>query len=380
MLELSIGTQQLVLIARSIHREAKLLILDEPTAILSINETETLFRAIAALKAQGVSVLYISHRLAEIFQVADRISVLRDGRLVAQHAVGAVSANQLVAAMTGRQVSSDVYRSRPFEKQAPILEVRKLSRAGNYQDVSFDLRTGEVLGIYGLVGAGRSEMARAIYGELMPDSGEMQYAGTAYAPRNCQAAIAHGILYVPEDRPHQGIFAIRAVSDNLTVGVLGKLSAALGWILPQRERSTALALMKDLSVKASSSSAPVSSLSGGNQQKVVLGRGLSHKPKVLILDEPTHGIDVGTKSEIHRLIMELAEGGLALVLISSDLPEVLALADNVLVMHEGSMMDYMSRAEMSETRILRSALGLGDMPTGTQTDAQVAQLIGEEAA
>ena len=181
---------------------------------------------------------------------------------------------------------------------------------------------------------------------------------------------------MPEDRRHQGIFAIRAVSDNLTAGVLGKISGALGWIRPQRERSLALELMQELSVKASSPEAPVSSLSGGNQQKVVLGRGLSHKPAVLLLDEPTHGIDVGTKSEIHRLIMQLAEQGLALVLISSDLPEVLALADNVLVMHEGNVMDYMPRSEMSDTRILRSALGLGSAPV----DAQAAQLIKEDAA
>lgn len=376
MLELSIGTQQLVLIARSIHRKVKLLILDEPTAILSINETETLFRAIADLKAQGVSVLYISHRIVEIFQVADRISVLRDGRLVAAHAVGAVTTEQLVAAMTGRPVSADVYRPRPFADQSPILAVQGLSRAGNYQDVAFDLRPGEVLGVYGLVGAGRSEMARAIYGELPPDEGAIELRGAAFAPRTCQDAIRQGILYVPEDRRHQGIFAIRAVSDNLTAGVLGKISGALGWIRPQRERSLSLELMQELSVKASSPEAPVSSLSGGNQQKVVLGRGLSHKPAVLLLDEPTHGIDVGTKSEIHRLIMQLAEQGLALVLISSDLPEVLALADNVLVMHEGNVMDYMPRSEMSDTRILRSALGLGSAPV----DAQAAQLIKEDAA
>lgn len=374
MLELSIGTQQLVLIARSIHRKAKLLILDEPTAILSINETETLFRAIAELKAQGVSVLYISHRIVEIFQIADRISVLRDGRLVAAHEVGAVTADQLVAAMTGRPVSASVYRARSFAEQAPVLEVHRISRAGNYQDVSFDLRPGEVLGVYGLVGAGRSEMARAVFGELPLDQGEMRYRGVRYAPRTCQEAIERGILYVPEDRRHQGIFPIRSVSDNLTSGVLGRLSAALGWIQPRRERSLALELMHDLNVKASSPDAPVSSLSGGNQQKVVLGRGLSHRPSILLLDEPTHGIDVGTKTEIHRLVMQLAEQGLALLLISSDLPEVLALADNVLVMHEGNVMDYMPRSEMSETRILRSALGLG----AAQVDSQAAQLIKEE--
>jgi ABC-type sugar transport system ATPase subunit len=358
MVELAIGTQQLVLIARSIHRKAKLLILDEPTAILSLAETETLFRAVRELKTRGVSVLYISHRLAEIFQIADRISVLRDGRLVAAHTVGNVTADALVAAMTGRQLGADVYRARPFAGQPPLLEVRGLSRAGNYRDVSFQLRPGEVLALYGLVGAGRSEMARALFGEMPPDAGTVQYRGRTFAPHSNRDAIRQGILYVPEDRRHQGLFPIRATRDNLSAGVLRSLAGLLGWIRPQRETSLALEIMRQLSIKAGSPAAPVSSLSGGNQQKVVLGRGLSHDPAVLMLDEPTHGIDVGTKNEIHRLIMELAERGLAILLISSDLPEVLALADNVLVMHEGSVADRMSRSEMSETRILRSALGL----------------------
>ncbi len=366
MVELSIGTQQLVLIARSIHRNCKLLILDEPTAILSLSETEILFRLIRDLRERGVSILYISHRLAEIFQIADRISVLRDGKLVAAHAVDEVTTDELVADMTGRQFSSDVYRERIFADKAPAIEARALSRAGNYRDVSFVLRPGEVLGVYGLVGAGRSEFARAIFGELPPDSGAILFNGEEVTLHKPHDAIVRGVLYVAEDRRYQGLFPIRATRDNLSAGILQSLTSLFGIIRPQREESVALALMKQLSIKASSPQAPVSSLSGGNQQKVVLGRGLSHKPSVLMLDEPTHGIDIGTKTEIHRLIMELAEQGLAILLISSDLPEVLALADNLLVMHEGIVMDAMARADMSETRVLRSALGLEQSPTPEQ--------------
>ncbi len=360
MLELPIGTQQLVLIARSVHRKAKLLILDEPTAILSLSETAILFDAIRALKAQGVSILYISHRIAEIFQIADRISVLRDGRLVAGFTREEASETRLVSAMTGRQISADVYEPRSFTDEPAILETHHLGRAGNYQDVSFALRPGEVLGLYGLVGAGRSEVAKAIYGELHADSGEIWYQGRRIAPRSGRDAIGMGIIYVPEDRRQQGLFPIRTTRDNLSAGMLRAVSGLLGWIRPKQELSLALSLMQELNIKASSPLAPVSSLSGGNQQKVVLGRGISHDPRVLMLDEPTHGIDVGTKAEIHRLIMALAKQGLAILLISSDLSEILVLADNVLVMHEGRVMDSAPRVEASETRILRSALGLGD--------------------
>lgn len=380
MVELSIGTQQLVLIARSIHRKAKLLILDEPTAILSLSETETLFRAVRDLRARGVSILYISHRLAEIFQIADRISVLRDGRLVAAHEARDVTSDELVAAMTGRQIGADVYRARPFEDYPAVLEVHNLSRAGNYRDVSLRLRPGEVLALYGLVGAGRSELARAVFGELPHDSGTITFGGQPFMPRSNRDAVRRGLLYVPEDRRHQGLFPIRATRDNLSAGMLRSLAGLFGWIRPEREVSLALELMRQLSIKANSPAVPVSSLSGGNQQKVVLGRGLSHAPSVLMLDEPTHGIDVGTKTEIHRLIMELAGNGIAILLISSDLPEVLALADSVLVMHEGSAMDTMTRAEMTETRILRSALGLEtaqspDAPTSAQPNASLEAII-----
>ena len=358
MAELSLGVKQLVLIARSIHRQAKLLILDEPTAILSQRETEVLFDTIRELKKNDVSVLYISHRIAEIFQIADCISVLRDGRLAANFSMAEATEDKLITAMTGRSLSSDIYHPRPFMQKAPILEVQGLGRVGYYQDVSFSLREGEILGLYGLVGAGRSEVAKAVYGELRCDAGAISFKGAPFAPHSSRDAISKGIMYVPEDRRQQGLFFIRAIRDNLSAGLLRSLSAGFGFISDRQEMELAQGQANDLSIKASSLMAAVSSLSGGNQQKVVLGRGLTHKPRVLILDEPTHGIDVGTKSEIHKLIMRLADEGIAILLITSDLPEALALADNFLIMHEGRMMGHLARAEATEETILRLALGL----------------------
>jgi ABC-type sugar transport system ATPase subunit len=356
--ELSLGTQQLVLIARGIHKKAQLLILDEPTSILSQAETDTLFRTIKELQSEGVSILYISHRISEIFRIADRISVLRDGELVNQFEREDATEDKLITAMSGRHISATVYRPRPFQDEEPILQVRDLGRLGYYRGVSFDLRPGEVLGLYGLVGAGRSEVARAIFGEMPAEEGTIRLDGQDIELRNDRDAIRRGIVYVPEDRREQGLFPIRAIRDNLSAGLLGKVTGVLSAIKRQAERELAKREADRLDVKASSILAPVSSLSGGNQQKVVLGRGLLHNPRILLLDEPTRGIDVGTKAQIHELIMSLAEQNVAILLVSSDLPEVLALADNFLVMHEGYVTGYLSRSDAHEEEILRLALGL----------------------
>lgn len=356
--DLTLGMKQLVLIARAIHRNARLLILDEPTAILSDRETEILFNTIGELKAEGISVLYISHRLAEIFRIGDRLSVLRDGKLVMGTAVQEATQKKLITAMTGRLISSDVYRPRPFEKNPSILEVEHLSRMGSYSDISFSLRPSEILGFYGLVGAGRSEVVKAIYGEMLADSGRICYQGKEFKPKSSRDAIRQGIVYVPEDRRSQGLFPIRSIVDNLSASMLRSLVKFLGYIDPQKEQTLAQNQSRSLNIKSSSLQAMVSSLSGGNQQKVVLGRGLTLNPIVLILDEPTHGIDVGTKSEIHKLIMDLAENGMAIILITSDLPEALALSDRIVVMHEGYQMGLLARSDANEEVILRLALGL----------------------
>lgn len=358
MNEISLGTQQLVLIARGIHKQARLLILDEPTSILSQTETEKLFVTIQRLRSQGVCIAYISHRIPELFEIADRISVLRDGELIESRSVNDVTQEAVITAMSGRFISTDVYRPRAYAEHPPLLEVTDLERAGYYSGISFVLRPGEVLGLYGLVGAGRSEMVRAVFGELPADSGKVVYDGKVIDPQTSQDGFRQGIVYVPEDRRQQGLFPIRAIRDNLSAGLLNLVSGLGGLIQPQAELNLANGQMQHLNVKASSVLAFVSSLSGGNQQKIVLGRGLLHQPRLLILDEPTRGIDIGTKTEIHRLIMSLAEEGIAVLVISSDLPEVLALADNVMVMRDGQLAGQLPRHEASEAAVLRLAIGV----------------------
>lgn len=360
MSDLMLGSQQLVLIARSIHKEAKVLILDEPTAILSQAETELLFNTIREEKEQGGSIIYISHRLEEIFKIADRISVLRDGKKVAEYALSDATEDKLVMSMTGRNFSFEIDK-KPNEKNSEnLLSVKNLSRAGFYQNINFEVKPGEILGFYGLVGAGRSEVVKAIYGEMHPDEGEILYKGQKFSPKNSRNAIDKKIVYVPEDRRQQGLFLIRAIRDNLSAGLLRSVSNKIGIINPKKETAMAQNQVESLKIKINNLLTPVSSLSGGNQQKVVLGRGLTHSPELLILDEPTHGIDVGTKSEIHKLITSLAQNNIAIILISSELPEILALADNILVMHEGNMTGYLKRTEANEESILRLALGLSE--------------------
>lgn len=364
MSELMLGSQQLVLIARSIHKHAKILILDEPTAILSKSETDILFDTMRKLKNNGVSILYISHRIEEIFKIADIISVLRDGKKVSEYSIETADEDKLVMSMTGRKISFVVEKDEKAKESAPILEVKNLSRAGYYYNINFDVRPGEILGFYGLVGAGRSEVAKAIYGEMIPDEGEILYKGKIFDPKNSQDALRHSIVYVPEDRRHQGLFLIRAIRDNLSAGLLHKVSNKFGIINNKSEFKLAEAQVDQFDIKASSLLAPVMSLSGGNQQKVVLGRGLSHKPDLLILDEPTHGIDVGTKNEIHKLIVDLAKQNIAIILISSELPEILSLSDNIIVMHEGEKMGYLPIEEAVEEKILRMALALSSDSNG----------------
>lgn len=358
MSELSLGVKQLVLIARAVLRSAKLLILDEPTAILSQRETEILFQTIRKLKENNVSILYISHRLAEIFEIADYVTVLRDGYVVMETAVNETSENALISAMTGRHISTEIYRSRNYNQNKPLMVVQKLTREGFYRNISFDVRPRQILAFYGLVGAGRSEVARTIIGEIRADSGEIIYEGRIIKPKSIRDAIRLGIVYLPEDRRAQGLFLIRSIKDNIIASKLQSISSRFGIINSILEKTIVTQIFQKLVIKAPTIEIPVSSLSGGNQQKVVLGRNLTLQPKILILDEPTHGIDVGTKNEIHKLIFELADQGIAILLITSDLPEALAIADTFVVMHEGQLMGILDRQEASEELILRLALGI----------------------
>lgn len=352
---LSLAQRQMVGMARALSHKSRLLIMDEPTASLSARETETLFRIIKQLQAEGVSILYISHRLEEVFALASRVTILRDGKLVETRNVADVSRDELVRLMVGRELMTEERPATPAEPGNVMLDVRALSRRGAFRSISLQVRSGEIVGLAGLVGAGRSEVAAAIFGIDRADHGTVAVAGKSLANGSVQDAIKHGIALVPEDRQHQGLVLPLSVGANLLMAVLGVPSAG-GFRSTRNEYATVSNLMRELSVKAAGAGVPANTLSGGNQQKLALGKWLAANPKVLILDEPTRGVDVGAKAEVYRIIRQLASKGMATLLISSDLPEVLALSDRILVMREGQLAGELSRVDADEASILALAL------------------------
>ncbi|MET8359793.1 sugar ABC transporter ATP-binding protein [Micromonospora sp. NPDC005171] len=354
---LSIADQQLVEIAKAISFDARVLVMDEPTAALSGVEVERLFAVARSLCEGGAAVLFISHRFNEVFDLCHRVTVLRDGAWVSSDDTADLTVDEVVRRMVGRDVSS-LYPKQDAELRDTLLDVRRLSRAGVFTDVSFSVRGGEIVALAGLVGAGRSEVARAVFGVDRYDAGEVLVAGRAVPAGNPGRAIAAGMALVPEDRRQQGLVMELSVERNATLARRRALSR-LGLLLGGVERAEARQWTRRLQVKASRLDAPVATLSGGNQQKVVLAKWLATAPRVLIIDEPTRGIDVGTKSEVHRLLSELAGQGLAILMISSELPEVLGMADRVLVMHEGRLVRELPRAEADETSIMFAATGQG---------------------
>jgi len=353
--EMSLAQRQMVGIARALSHRSRLLILDEPTASLSARETQTLFRIIRQIQGEGVAVLYISHRLEEVYALASRVTVLRDGRLVGTYPLAEVSRDELVRRMVGRELLSEERPEIGAAEGAVLLDVRGLGRTGQFQDVSFSLRAGEIVGLAGLIGAGRSEVAGAIFGIETPTSGTVTVGGEALTPGSVPAALARGVALVPEDRQHQGLVLPLSVGQNLLLAVQGSLTSA-GFRSPAREQAVVADLMQGLAVKAAGPDVPASTLSGGNQQKLSLGKWLATKPRVLLLDEPTRGVDVGAKAEVYRLIRQLARDGMATLVISSDLPEILALSDRILVMREGQVAGEMPRAGATEEKILALAL------------------------
>ena len=359
--ELSLAQRQMVSMARALSCRSRLLILDEPTASLSARETETLFRIIRQLQGEGVAILYISHRLEEVFALANRVTVLRDGRLVGTRPVSEVDRDELVRMMVGRELLAEEQRENSAAEGAVVLDVRKLSRAEWFRDVSFSVRAGEIVGFAGLVGAGRSEVATTIFGIERSTEGAVTVAGETLPTGSVPTAITRGIALVPEDRQHQGLVLPLSVGSNLLLAVQRKLSVG-GFRSPRKEKEVVRRLMSDLAVKAAGADVAAATLSGGNQQKLALGKWLAATPRVLILDEPTRGVDVGAKAEIYRLIRRLGKDGMATLLISSDLPEVLALSDRILVMREGRLAGELSRADATEERILALALPGGPMP------------------
>jgi rhamnose transport system ATP-binding protein len=352
---LSIADQQLVEIAKALSFDARVLIMDEPTAALSGNEVERLFRVTRTLREQGAAVMFISHRLEEIFAICDHVTVMRDGAVTYNGELEGKTTDDLVRWMVGRDIDQ-LFPKVASEIGTPVLSVERLTREGVFFDVSFDVRAGEIVALSGLVGAGRSEVARAIFGIDRADGGHVEVLGRRLPNAKPTAAMRAGIGFVPEDRRQQGLVMDLSIARNATMTRMRSLAPG-GIIRAARERALASEWATRLQLKYHRLDDTVGTLSGGNQQKVVLAKWLATEPKVLIIDEPTRGIDVGTKAEVHRLISELASRGLAVLMISSELPEVLGMADRVLVMHEGRLTGEFSRAEANEENVIRAATG-----------------------
>jgi rhamnose transport system ATP-binding protein len=354
--ELTMPEQQLVEIASALGGEAKVLILDEPTASLSDREVENLFRVIRELRAQGVGMIYISHRLEELPQIADRVTVLRDGSYVATRNAKEVDRAEMIRLMVGRSLEA-VFPKIDVPLGEVVLETIGVGcRESGVSQVSLQVRAGEILGLAGLVGAGRTELARVLFGLTPADEGQILLKGAPVRVTSPSKAVELGIAHVPEDRRRHGVILEMPVDANATLAILQKISSG-GLIRFAREREVATTFVERLGVKTPSIAAPVGNLSGGNQQKVALARWLAAEPVVIILDEPTQGVDVGAKSEIHRLMGELAKNGLAIIMISSELPEILGMSDRIAVMHGGSVVGELTRAQATQEKVLEMALG-----------------------
>ncbi|MGA2761935.1 MAG: sugar ABC transporter ATP-binding protein [Spirochaetia bacterium] len=353
---LSVGLQQQVLIAKALAYDARVIIFDEPTAILTQHETQRLFSIIAKLRERRVGVVYISHRLEEIFALTDRVTVMRDGEVVGEFPTREVDSRKIISLMAGKLLVEEVPHAGK-KSQTPILSVRSLSLAGWFSDISFDVFQGEILGFSGLVGSGRSEVAQSIFGVLRPDSGEILLDGRRVSFSSAEEAMRHGVAYLPEDRKVQGLFPILSTAYNITITRLSDIASPLGGVDRYRERDIGEAYIRDLSIKTPGLDSKIYSLSGGNQQKVVVAKWLGVNPRIFILDEPTRGIDVSAKSEIHHMIARLAEQGMAVLIISSELPEILKLCDRVIVMHEGAITGVFEGEEITSENLLGAAIG-----------------------
>jgi rhamnose transport system ATP-binding protein len=351
---LSMADQQLIEIAKALSVDARVLILDEPTASLSAHEVERLFTIVRRLRARGVSILFVSHRLDEVFELCDRATVLRDGRHVITTETSGLTTADLVRHMVGRTVSLFPKVDAPIGEV--LLEARGLSKAGEFRDVTFSVRAGEIVGLAGLVGAGRTEVARVLFGIDRADSGEVLLNGKPVTFESPSAAMHAGVAYLPEDRHQEGLVLDFSIAQNVTLPILPRLFPRL-LLRASAERNVAREYTEQFNVRMTGVDQLVGALSGGNQQKVVLAKWLASRPAVLILDEPTRGIDIGAKVEVHRIVSELAASGLGIILISSDLPEVLAMSDRIIVLHEGRITAEIARDRATEERVMFAATG-----------------------
>ncbi len=352
---LSVAQQQMVEIAKALNRQTRVLIMDEPSAVLSEKDLDNLFAVVRNLQASGIGIVYISHRLKEIFELADEVTVLKDGRYIDTVAIGEVDMDDLVRLMIGRNLE-DVYPKREEKRGAVLLEVKGVAQRHLARDVSFSLHTGEIVGFAGITGSGRTEVARVIFGADPATAGEMTLEGKPYKPSSPRDAINHGVALVTEDRKGQGLLLKLQVYFNTTISGLDRLSR-FGVLRLKDEMDLVRQWIKNLRIKTPTPQFMVVNMSGGNQQKVILARWLSLGIKVFIMDEPTRGIDVGSKAEIYQIMSDLADQGAGIIMISSELPEVLGMSDRVMVMREGKIVKELSRAEASEESIMLHAVG-----------------------
>lgn len=353
--QLSVAEQQLVEIAKALNRKTRILIMDEPSAVLGEKDLENLFRVVRTLQSNGIGIIYISHRLKEIFELADEVTVLKDGRYIDTKQVADVSMDDLVRLMIGRDLQ-DVYPQRIAEPGPALLEVNNLSRSKLVHDVSFTLHAGEIIGFAGITGSGRTELMRTIFGADACVGGDMRIDGQPYKPRSPQDAIKRGVALVTEDRKGQGLLLKLSVIVNTTISGLKQLARG-GIINLGKEEALVKDMIRQLSIKTPTPQFLVVNMSGGNQQKVILARWLSVGTRIFIMDEPTRGIDVGSKSEIYQIMADLTKQGVGIIMISSELPEVLGMSDRIMVMRQGTIVHELSRAEATEEAIMYYAVG-----------------------
>lgn len=351
--ELSVSEIQEMEIAKTLSHGSKVIIMDEPTSSLTDSEVDKLFKVIRTLKKKEVSIIYISHKLDELFEIADRVTVLRDGHLVNTYDVADIKKDKLISDMVGREIT-EVFATVDKEIGAPILSVKKLTKQRQFKNISFDLRRGEILGIFGLVGSGRTEMVSAIFGATKPDNGSVFIKEKEMMAKHPSQAVKHKIALVSEDRKTFGLNLLAATKDNCLAVILRKLSVA-GVLKNRSCNKITDSIISKLNIKVNSRNQIVGSLSGGNQQKVVLGQWLLSEPEIIILDEPTRGIDVGAKAEIYKLIQDLAKQGKAIILISSEMPEIIGLSDRILVLHEGRITGELDKEDFSQEKIMTFA-------------------------
>ena len=367
---MTLAAQQAVEVAKAISLDVRVLIMDEPTASLSAHEVAQLFRIVKTLRSQGVAILFIGHRLEEVFQIADRITVLRDGKWISSAPRDQVTTEQVIRDMVGRKVE-DFFAKSAAERGDLLMSVKGLGRQAVFSDVSFDVYRGEVLGFAGLIGAGRTDVALALFGINPADTGQIVLEGEEVKIHSPEQAMKLGVAYVTEDRRQLGLVLPMSVITNISLPTLPRYLNALGLVRRGQEAATAAEFQERLSIRTPSLNGEVAKLSGGNQQKVMLSKWLNANPKLLILDEPTRGIDVSAKAEVHHMISDLAAQGLGVIMISSDLPEVLAMSDRVLVMREGRQMGIFDRAEATEEKVMAAAMG--------QTNASSIENAAQEA-